>query len=254
MGNYRLRRWRVPCRQPQLEREISIHQLIQALFARKIARGQFRFGKCANAARSETRDEPDENLCSGEGIWKGAMAPYDVDVEPITKSAQAVAGQVRIGQTRERTYVERSRNLPSETGARIFTIDDGKIVANIVTNDDCIVDSLIERGDDVAEFRSTPQVLLGNAMNFRGRSRNGELRTDEKSQRPLVRKPEPTHSQNGNLNNPRCPRVEARGLCINRDSVERHQRRGARIHDKIHPRNAGECWSTTGQLDRLLQR
>ena len=97
------------------------------------------------------------------------MAPDDLNAEPVTKSAQAIAGQVRIGQTRERAHVEKSRNLPGKTGARIFTINDGKVIANIVTNDDRIIDALLERGDDVSEFGSAPQVLLGEAMDFRSR-------------------------------------------------------------------------------------
>ena len=89
------------------------------------------------------------------------MAPDDFDAEPVTKSAQAIAGQVRIGQTRERTHIEKPRNLPSEAGARILAIDDGKIIADIVTDDDRIIDALLERGDDVAELGGAAQVLLG---------------------------------------------------------------------------------------------
>ena len=71
------------------------------------------------------------------------MAPDDLDAEPITKSAQAVACQVRIGQTRERAHIEKSRNLPGKASPRIFTIDDGEVIANVVTNDDRIIDALL---------------------------------------------------------------------------------------------------------------
>ncbi len=84
------------------------------------------------------------------------MALDDLNAEPIAKSAQAVAGQVRIGQTRKGAHVEKSGNVPGETGERIFTINDGKVIANIVPNHDRIVDALLESGDDVSEFRCAP--------------------------------------------------------------------------------------------------
>ncbi len=141
--------------------------LVQALLARKIARGQFSLGERANSTGPETRDESYEDLRGGEGIRERPMAPYDLNAEPITESAQAIGGQVRIRETRERTHIEKSRDRPGETSARIFTIDDGKVIANIVTNDDGTVDALLERCHDVPEFWRAPQVLLGEAMDFR---------------------------------------------------------------------------------------
>ena len=94
------------------------------------------------------------------------MAPMMLDAEPVTKSAQAIAGQVRIGQTRERAYVEKSRNLPSEAGTRIFAIDDGKVIADIMPDDDRIIDATLEGRHDVAELGGAAQVLarLGHEL------------------------------------------------------------------------------------------
>lgn len=89
------------------------------------------------------------------------MALDDADPEPIAKSAQAIAGQVRIGQTRERTYVEKSGNPPREAGTQIFAIDDGKVIADIMPDDDRITDASLEGRHDVAELGSAAQVLAG---------------------------------------------------------------------------------------------
>ncbi len=86
---------------------------------------------------------------------------------------------MRIDEARKRTHIEVSRDFPSETGARILSIDDGKIIADIVTDDDRIVDALIERGDDVAELCSAPQLLLGEAVDLRRGGGNGAVRIDE---------------------------------------------------------------------------
>jgi hypothetical protein len=80
------------------------------------------------------------------------MAPDDFNPEPVTKSAQAIAGQVRIGQTRKRTHIEKSGDLPGEASARIFAIDDGKVIADIMSDDDRIIDATLEGGYYVAEL------------------------------------------------------------------------------------------------------
>ena len=87
------------------------------------------------------------------------MALNDFDPEPVTKSAQAIAGQVWIGQTRECAYVEKPRYLPSEAGARIFAIDDRKVIADIMSDDDRIADATLEGRHDVAKLGGAAQVL-----------------------------------------------------------------------------------------------
>jgi hypothetical protein len=90
--------------------------------AREVARGRFRFGQCANSTRPEARDKLYKDLRSGKGIWERPMALDELNSEPVTKSAQALAGQVRIGQACKGTHIEKPRNLPGETGARIFSL------------------------------------------------------------------------------------------------------------------------------------
>ena len=157
----------MPYRQRDLSRGYPSADLVHALFAWKAARGQFGFRERANSTGPETRDKSYEDLSGGKGIRKRPMAPDDLDTEPIAKSAQAEASQVGIDQTRERTHIEKSRNLPGETGTRVFSIDYGKVVADIVTDDDRPVDALLERRHDVSEFWSTPQIVVGEAMDFR---------------------------------------------------------------------------------------
>jgi hypothetical protein len=197
--------------------------LVQALFALKVAAGQFSFGECADSTGPESGDKPYEDLRGGESIWERPMAPDDLYAEPITKSAQAIACQVRVGQTRERTHIEKSRNLPGKVSARIFTINDGKVIANIVTNDDCIIDAIFERFDDVPEFWRPTQVVAGQAVNLRCRLRNGALRIDELPQRAIRRNLKTSYSQDGDFDDSRGPGVEAGGLSIKRDGLERHQ-------------------------------
>ncbi len=74
------------------------------------------------------------------------------------------------------------------------------------------------------------------------------MRLDELPKRPLGRNLEPPHSQNGDLDYSRRPRIETGRLRIKRDGVERHQRCCARIHGSLDPsrRSSEFCKRTAG--------